>query len=372
MAQSKRHAVGIVGLGGVAEPHLKAYCGVACIDVVGVAEPRMERRIEVSARFNVPAFESCAQLLEAARPEIVCVLTPASTHREITEQCARAGAHVLCEKPMAHTLQDALAMEHVCRQYAVRFCYGSSYRHLPAIVEARRLIGEGAIGTVRLVVEEILTGEGAAAFRPLSPIHYPIGGPGGGGYGLVDHGIHMLDILPWLCGSSISAVFGRGDRTGAVARPEFALLALASGTLAVLLYDGSTRPLELPAEGLFSQAREWLDQRGWVGVRGRWDAHPGNIRVYGNEGSLRIYHYANRLLINRAGALAECELPPGAAPAHFGTQMLRFCQELDEGADPSCGTKAGIQALAALTAIYASEQSGAWQTGVGSSTPVKA
>lgn len=360
MAQPKRRTVGIVGLGGVAEPHLEAYSGLDCIEIVGLAEPRRERLGEVAARFKLPGFESCAQLLEATRPQIVCVLTPASTHREITEQCAKAGSHVLCEKPMAHTLEDALAMERACRLHAVKFRYGSSYRHLPAVMEARRLIAEGSIGTVRLIVEEVITGEGEASFRPLSPAHYPTGGPGGGGYGLVDHGIHMLDILPWLCGSSVSAVFGRGDRTGAAARPEFAILGLAGGALAVLLYDGSTWPLELPAEGLFSEAAEWIDQRGWMGPRGCWDAHPGNIRVYGSKGSLRVYHYANRLFVNQGGGVREHKLSRGATPMHFGAQMRHFCRELDDGGDPSCGAETGIRALAVLLAIYASEQSGVW------------
>jgi predicted dehydrogenase len=229
------------------------------------------------------------------------------------------------------------------------------------VVAARRLIAEGTIGTVRLLVEEVVTGEGESAFQPLSATHYPSGGPGGGGYGLVDHGIHMLDVLPWLCDSSIATIFGRGDRTGAAARPEFAILGLTSGALGVLLYDGSTWPLELPAEGLFSEGRAWVDQRGWVGSRDLWDSHPGNIRVYGSKGSLRIYHYANRLFLSRDGGLRECELPRGATPAHFGAQMRHFCQELDEDADPSCGTQAGIRTLAALFAIYDSEKRGTWQ-----------
>jgi predicted dehydrogenase len=360
--EQKRRTLGIIGAGTVAEPHIEACLQLDCVEIVGVAEPRAKRREEVSAQFGLPAFETCTQLLDAARPDIVCVLTPASTHRDITEECARAGAHVLCEKPMAHTLEDALAMERACRQHAVQFCYGSSYRHLPAVREARRLIAEGAIGAVRLLLEEVITGEGASSFRPLSATHYPMGGPGGGGYGLVDHGIHMLDILPWLCDSSISTVFGRGDRTGATARPEFALLGLTTGALGVLLYDGSTWPLELPAEGLFSQGREWIDQRGWVGPRGSWDPHPGNIRVYGSKGSLRIYHYANRLFLNGDDGLREQELPPGATPAHFGAQLRHFCQELDSGAAPSCGAETGIQALAALSAIYDGESSGTYRT----------
>jgi len=269
---------------------------------------------------------------------------------------------------MAHTLEDAFAMEKACARHGIQFCYGSSYRHLPALKEARRLIEAGEIGSVRLLVEEVITGDGASAYRPLPPTHYPVGGPGGGGYGMVDHGIHMLDILPWLCASSIASVFGRGDRSGENARPEFGILALDGGPLGMLIYDGSTWPLELPSEGLFSEAREWIDQRGWVGSRGCWDAHPANIRVYGSRGSLRIYHYANRLFRSQGNKIQEHRLPPGTTPTHFGAQLKHFCEELDAGKPPSSGARNGIRTLAALFAIYASEKTGSWQS-VNASAP---
>src|SRR5262249_36280405 len=151
-------------------------------------------------------------LLARGRPDIACILTPASTHRALTERCARAGSHILCEKPMAVTLDDALAMKSACEKNHVQFFYGSSYRYLPAVQKAKSLIAQGVIGTVRLIVEQVIGGEGPAAHHPLSAAHYPQGGPGGGGYGLVDHGIHMLDIFPWLCGSPVVSVFGQGDR----------------------------------------------------------------------------------------------------------------------------------------------------------------
>lgn len=176
--------------------------------------------------------------------------TPISTHRELEEQRAAAGSHVFCGKPMAHTLEDPLATERACQSHAVKSCDGSSFRHLPAMIEARRLICAGAVGSVTLLVEEVTAGEGRAAFRSLSPTHYLTGGPGGGGYGIVD-GIHMLDALPWLRDSSISTVFGRGDRTGDIAYPESTILGRTSGAVGVLLY--------------------------------------------GSKGSLRIFHYANRL-----------------------------------------------------------------------------
>ena len=143
---------------------------------------------------------------------------------------------------MAVTLEDAHAMVSICERERVAFFYGSSCRYLPALIEARRLIAAGVIGTVRLITEQMIGGRGSEFFSPMSALHYPEGGPGGGGYGLVDHGIHMLDIFPWLCGSTINAILERGDRTGATSQPEFAFMCFASGGLGTLLYDWQHLP----------------------------------------------------------------------------------------------------------------------------------
>ena len=352
--------VALVGLGAVAEPHLIAYQALG-INIVGLADPRQARRNEIAARYDVPAYPSAEALLREARPDIACILTPASTHRHLTEQCATAGTHVLCEKPMALTLEDAHAMAGACARARVSFFYGSSCRFLPAMIEARRLIAAGAIGTVRLITEQMIGGRGSESFTPMSALHYPDGGPGGGGYGLVDHGIHMLDIFPWLCGSPISAIAGRGDRTGAPSHPEFAIMTFASGGLGTLLYDGSTFPTELAPEGAYSQARQWLDERGWVGETGQWESAPGTLRVYGSAGSLRIHHYANKLFLTDHHGCREIHTSYGTAPWHFGAQLAAFLDSLIHDTPSPISADDGLRALSALLAVYASEKCGQWQ-----------
>ena len=353
--------VALIGLGAVAEPHLIAYQALG-INIVGVVDPRQARREEIAARYNVTAHPSAEALLREVRPDIACILTPASTHRRLTEQCASAGAHVLCEKPMAVTLEDAHAMANVCERARVGFFYGSSCRYLPAMIEARRLIAAGAVGTVRLITEQMIGGRGSDSFTPMSTLHYPDGGPGGGGYGMVDHGIHLLDIFPWLCGSPISAIFGRGDRTGAAARPEFAIMTFASGSMGTLLYDGSTFPTELASEGAYSQARQWQHEHGWMGETGQWESAPGTLRVYGSAGSLRIHHYANQLFLTDRNGSREIHVSYGTAPWHFGAQLAAFLDSLIHEKPSPTSADDGIRALSALLAVYVSEKCGQWQS----------
>lgn len=356
----------LLGLGNVAEPHLVAYATLPGVKVIAAVDPRAGRLEEICRGYDLRGFATAQAMFAELSPDVVCILTPVQTHRSLTEICAHAGAHVLCEKPMAVTLEDAAAMSDACAGAGVKFFYGSSYRYLPAIQEAKSMIAAGAIGSVRMIIEEMLGGDGADAYRALSSAHYPEGGPGGGGYGLVDHGIHMLDIFPWLCNSTISRVFGRGDRTGHAAQPEFTMLQMRNGAAGMLVYDGSTRPAVTPAAGVFSEARAWIDGRGWVGEAGLWDCGAGNIRVYGTKGSLNIYYYANKLFLNRSGNPVERRMPDGAAPYHFGAQMQAFCASLDRGEPAPTSASDGIRALRALHAVYASETHGRWERVAGS------
>src|ERR1700754_2155876 len=135
-----------------------------------------------------------------------------------------------------------------CRAAEVPLAYGSFYRFLGPVAEARRAIADGRVGRVELVVETFVGGRGPAGQQAIGHDHYPAGGPGGTGMGLVDHGIHFFDVVPWLTGSPVVSALGRGNRSGSPLRPEFALLTLASGATAHLLCHDGTWSTSLPGE----------------------------------------------------------------------------------------------------------------------------
>jgi len=354
--------IAIIGLGMVADGHIAAYRALPDVNIVAVVDPRIERTREVAAKLNVPGFTSCEEMLRQVRPAIGCILSTVASHHPITEQLAGAGAHVLCEKPMTNNLQDALAMEQVCRRHGVQFMYGSSYRFLPTLVRAREIIASGAIGKVLLIEERGVTGQGADEFTPMSSAHYPNGTPGGGGFGIVDHGIHLLDIFPWLLGSPIQRVLGRGNHTGAEMRTEFAVLEHRCGALGWLVYDEGTVSSDMPWEGLFAQGLTWQHGIGFGGDPGQWIDEAASIRVHGTQGALRIYYYPNRLFLCQPSGTREIQVPAAAAPVHFGRQLQAFIDSLRRSERAPVDASIGIQALRALLAIYRSAESQHWES----------
>ena len=352
MTTDQRFRVGLIGLGEVGIIHLNAYAGSERIEVVAIAEVDPARQSNSLISQDITVYESHRALLQNEHLDIVCVLTPAATHCVIAMDCADASVPTLCEKPLAHSAEAAQTMADHFALRGIPLFYGSSYRHLPAIRAARDIIASGVIGSVKLIREFITGGRGPDAQRPYSPVHYPEGYPGGTGMGLVDHGIHLLDIMPWLLDSPVIAAWGRGNRTGEPLTTEFATLQFANGAVGQLIYEDGSWTTALPTEGLFSKGAGW-DFAGPV-PPGQWDREPATIHVHGTLGALRICHYANALFLNDATGVREIKLAGEPAPAHFRHQIEAFAADLTCGNLPSSSVDDGIKALEILENIYLS------------------
>ena len=356
MRGSPETRVALIGLGGVGELHLNAYRGIDNIAVIAAAEPNSARRESLLAGTPIRGFSDHTELLRSCTADIVCVLTPAASHEQIVLDCAAAGVDVLCEKPITITLEAAERMRSACRNAGVRFCYGASYRYLPAVRKARELILAGVIGQVQLMREDVVGGRGLAGWQALPPSHYPTGGPGGSGMGLMDHGIHLIDVFRWFTGQEVNRVSGRGNVSGAGPRTEYLHMDFDGGATGLLVSNDATFPTALPAMGLFAEGAGW-DSTGYVPA-GAWSATPGSLEVYGSHGSLKIFHYANALFHFDASGTRRIALIGRPSTAHFGTQIETFAASRQAGIEVPVSAEDGIRALAVALAAYESDATG--------------
>lgn len=344
--------VGIVGLGGVGAVHLEAYRHNPRIDVVAAAELDDTRLRDLSARHGFKPYTDFRRMLAEEALDLVCVATPVATHEEVVLAGASAGRHVLCEKPIAGTVEAAKRMIAACSQAKVHLFYGATYRFLPAVAKARALIRSGAIGTVLLMREQEIGGTGPDGRHIMGFAHYPKGTPGGSGFGLVDHGIHLIDLFGWFADSPIETVFGRGNLSGEQAATEYLLMNFRNGALGHLLYEDATFPTGLPGEGIFSWGSAWTLQ-GYV-PPGQWQAAPGSIHVHGDKGALRIFHYANQLFLTDKDGTRQIALKGRHAPGHFAAQMEACTATILDGAPAAAKGEDGLAALEVLMAAYRS------------------
>jgi len=339
-------------LGLVAIEHLAAYRDLDAVTVASVCDIRPGVAAEWAERLSAEPFTDYAALLARGGVDLVLVLTPASTHRPIVEAAAAAGIPILCEKPLAVTLEDGEAMVAACKRHGVKLFYGSIYRYLPAVRTAYALIREGAIGDIQLMSEQMIGGNGAARYRQLDPSHYPPGGPGGAGMGLVDHGIHLIDVFSWYAGAAPIAVSGSGQISGAPLQSEHMVMRFPTGAMGHLLYNAGTYSSVLPNEGMFSGGMSWLTD-GSLAQPGTWLGEPGSISVYGTKGALRIFHFANALFLNTGEGPRRLPLEGRPCPEHFATQLEDCLDAIANDRPPSIGGDDALNALRALSAVYA-------------------
>jgi len=207
-----------------------------------------------------------------------------------------------------------------------------------------------------LLMEFLVGGRGRQHYVDLGPHHYPIGGPGGGGMGLVDHGIHLMDILPWLTGSRVESVVGRGNTSGSAPGPEFLTMTFENGAIGQLVYNDATFASDMPQEGMFSWGWDW-DVGGKRVPGGGWNEHPGSIRVHGEEGALRIFYYANKLFYFSENTREQVRVADRPMPSNFALQMQSFARSIQQGKEPEVTGLDGMKALRVLLAAYDSWRS---------------
>ncbi len=141
--------VGIIGCGMMSEGHIHHIRRITGVEIVGVCDTDKERAQEISHRFGIRhIYRDAVDMLKERHPDVVHILTPPDTHKELSIQAMEAGCHVLVEKPMALNVKEADEMIAASRHYRVTL--GICHNHLfdPAVLEAKELVARGAIGRV--------------------------------------------------------------------------------------------------------------------------------------------------------------------------------------------------------------------------------
>lgn len=348
--------VGLVGLGAVSESHLAGYRAASGISLVAGADPDAKRAAFARAEYGLATYANFAEMTAHETLDIICVLTPASLHRTTAVAALRQGYHVFCEKPLAAGLDDAMAIAAAARAAPGRFMFGASYRQLPTMIAARTMVQQGQLGQVRMCRETLIGGNGPDAVRTTSPIHYPVGGPGGTPMGLVDHGVHLIDGFCWIVGQRPTRVYGRGNISGGDVAPEFAIIELDGGATVHLSYDEATFATTIPSEGLFTAGPAWNLRQ--LVPAGHWDDQPCELHIHGSKGALRIYPYANMLVYTDRHGTRTVPVPPLAQPNHFRTQIEAFAAAISGEAVPIPTVEDGLESARVLDAIYRSAQTG--------------
>jgi len=215
--------IGIAGTGTMGTVHAAAWRNAGA-ELVGCTSIHPAQSKELAGKYGITVFADYMELIKNV--DIVDVCTPTHLHKTMVIEAAVAGKHVICEKPLALTLEDAGAMIEACA--AVRLFVGMVVRFFPQYRAARELVAEGRIGQLGVLRLK------RVAYMPNKPVdNWYIDENRSGGL-VLDLMIHDFDYARWI-GGDIERVFARGSKetTGPV-RYIQSILRFKSGALALV------------------------------------------------------------------------------------------------------------------------------------------
>jgi myo-inositol 2-dehydrogenase/D-chiro-inositol 1-dehydrogenase len=205
--------IGIIGCGFVGDIHAAAFQMVPGAEVLAVAARSPGRATHFAKERGIAnAFEDYRQLLAMKEIDLVTLAVPNDLHCEMALAAAKAGKHIVCEKPLCRTLEEADRMIDACRAAGVLLMYAEELCFAPKYVRAKKLVDEGALGKAFLVKQS------EEHFGPHEPWFWDINRSGGGV--LLDMGCHSIEYARWVFGKpavkSVTATMGtyvHGDKT---------------------------------------------------------------------------------------------------------------------------------------------------------------
>ena len=178
--------VGIIGSAFSSSIHAEAFEEVPEAVLVAVCSPSKAHVEAFARKWKIPTHATdYRKLLDRKDIDVVVVGIPNDLHREVVVAAAKAGKHVILEKPIAHTLKDADAIIDACKKRKVKLMYAETICFSPKYVRAKKLVEEGAVGKLYMVKQ------GEKHSGPHSDWFYDVKRSGGGS--LMDMGCHGIE-----------------------------------------------------------------------------------------------------------------------------------------------------------------------------------
>lgn len=299
-----------IGLLSFAHLHAEAYIqnlrAIPGVEMMGLADDDLERGQRFARQFDARRFESYEALL-ASRPDAVLICSENNRHRPLIEMAAAAHVHVLSEKPLATTLEDARASLDACDRAGVKLMTAFPMRFSTPLLEVKARLEAGELGQVYCF--------NAANQGELPRKHraWFVDKELAGGGAVMDHTVHLADIMRWYLNSEVVEVYAQTNRIFHADEVEvetggLLMLTFANGVFATIDCSWSKPPYYPTWGGL---TLELVTERGAVRV----DAFKQNLTIYRQALQRPAWAYwgsdANQAMLNEfVAALREDRAPP--------------------------------------------------------------
>ena len=331
--------IGVAGCGKIAQVrHLPEYQQREDVCVWGLYDLNPDRTQSLAEQYHARAYASYEEMLSDPSLDAVSICSANAFHADMTIAALKAGKHVLCEKPMATTMEDCERMVQTARETGKVLMIAQNQRLAAAHLKARELVADGAIG--RLITF-------TTAFRHGGPETWTID-PGANTWffdqsravmgAMADLGIHKTDLIQFLTGKNVvevQASLATLDKTFADGSP-------------ITVDDNAICIYRLEGNILGTMTASWTDYAG----------EDNSTVLFGTEGVLRIYaDPAHSLVLQKRGGGVE----------YFDVDQIQTNDQqtrsgvidlfVDHLLDPKKPCIIGESVLNAMRAVFAARES---------------
>jgi predicted dehydrogenase len=224
MTEQRRLRGAGIGAGYFSQFHYQAWSRIGEVELVAVCDLDRQKAEDAAAAYGIDeVFTDVAAMLEAVQPDFVDITTRPESHLPLLESAARRGVSVICQKPMAPTWEECVAMVEVCEQAGVRLLIHENWRWQPWYREVKRIMDEGRLGKLMQLSFQWRTGDGRGPepyvvqpyFRQMPKLL------------VYETLVHILDLFRYLAGE-FASLYCRNERVNPAIVGEDQSLILAN------------------------------------------------------------------------------------------------------------------------------------------------
>ena len=188
---NKKIKVAIVGSGFISGIHVRSLKSVSDAEVMACSSIDKEGLKKFTKKYEIPySFIDYRKMLEMDEIDVVCLGVPNNLHLQMTLDCAAAGKHIICEKPLCNNLRDADSMINTCKKAGVKLMYVVQCCFAPKYIKLKELCQSGSLGKIYFIKHS------QKHDGPHSTWFWDVEKVGGGV--VMDMGCHTFGFLRWL------------------------------------------------------------------------------------------------------------------------------------------------------------------------------
>jgi predicted dehydrogenase len=201
------YKAGIIGAGYVGEFHARGYSALPNVKLDWVVDRNLVSARKLAQQYGAKAAAD-VESVSASDVDLVSICTPTPSHMQLANSLMQAGKHVLCEKPVARTLEQAQSMIEMAERAGVKLMVAQVSRYEVDHRKAWEIVKRGEIGELRMAFHSITSAYPGWSTQDWLGDQAKSGGP------IVDLAIHSVDYMLWLFHSPVERVYALGAKQG--------------------------------------------------------------------------------------------------------------------------------------------------------------